>query len=145
MSKKIIKIIIGITLSIVVPYIMFGDLFLYEINPLIPFFVLIVFSILFGIFFIKSSNLNIFFIKIIFSLGISFLVLSICVLIYNNFYISEYSWKEIPNIKAIYSEIGTFIIAIIFLFFGFYLLRLYKQKLKFLSNLQKEEQLHKNI
>jgi len=116
-------------------------------NPFIPFFVLIVFSILFAIFFIKSSNLNIFFIKIIFSLGISFLVLSICVLIYNNFYIlpSGYSWKEIPNINAIYYEIGALIITIIFLFFGFYLLRLYKQKLKLLSNLQKEEQLNQNI
>jgi hypothetical protein len=77
MMNKIIRVMIGIPLSIVTSITVSIGLFFYIINPFIHISVFLVLSVLFAIFFIKSSNLNIFFIKIIFSLGISFLVLSV--------------------------------------------------------------------
>ena len=94
--NKIIRVMIGIPVSIVVAIIMFGNLFFYIINAFIHISVFLVLSVLFAIFFIKSSNLSLFFIKIILSLGISSLIFSVWVLIYNDFYIlpSGYSWKD---------------------------------------------------
>jgi hypothetical protein len=140
MRNKIIKYMVGILFSLAVGLCIL--IALAGSNYYILFLVPIVFTILLAIFLIKSSNLYIFFIKIIFFIGTIFLVISIWIAINNNYIslFSEYSWNDIPNIKAIYYEISAIVLSFIFLFFGFYLLRLYKHKRKLQDGWKKEEQ-----
>jgi hypothetical protein len=136
MKFKVIKIIVGLLAAIAGGFSIFFSVLLYSANPLIWFPIQLVSSVLLAVLFIKSENLNLILIKIFFSFGILGFILFINININNPLTkVFKYnSWTEIPNKMAVYYNLGLFTSSIIFLFFGFYLLRINRKKVMVNNN-----------
>ena len=136
MKFKIIKIVVGLLAAIAGGFSIFFSILWYNPNTLIWFPVQLVSTVLLAVLFIKSKNLNLFLIKIFISFGI----LGFILFINNNInspltVVFEFnSWKEIPNKMALLNHLGVFTASIVFLFFGFYLLRINRKKVKVNNN-----------